>query len=177
MSIREQARDVIAALVVTGRYVPKMHPEFDDYSYRAKVWREEYDACKLLIREGKIVQWAEKRQPRMVKESEQKNISIAKKDHAFYLQAWSHHADSRGMCRCEECGEWLRYSASHVSHNLSRGAHPGLRHHMDNITILCLMHHQQWEDSHKRKRMRIYLKKLEVMERLKREHYGGEKDR
>ena len=47
-----------------------------------------------------------------------------------------------------------QYSAVHVSHILSRGAFPEMAKDPRNFNILCLEHHNQWENG-KRESMRI----------------------
>lgn len=69
----------------------------------------------------------------------------------FYRYCWEHKRQI-----CEECMKPLRsYSAVFVSHILTRGAHPEMAHDPRNVNILCLRHHNQWENGN-RKSMRIY---------------------
>lgn len=84
----------------------------------------------------------------------------------FYRWCWEHLPH-----RCEECLRPLNeYSAVYVSHILTRGAHPEIAHDPRNINILCLKHHNQWENGERRS-MRIWLKNQQTIEQLKREYY------
>lgn len=85
----------------------------------------------------------------------------------FYRWAWGHKVQV-----CEECMRPLReYSAVNVSHILTRGAHPDMAHDPRNVNLLCLKHHNQWENGRK-EAMRIYRSNMLTIEQLKRE-YGG----
>lgn len=80
----------------------------------------------------------------------------------FCWNAYPHH--------CEECMKPLRqYSATYVSHILTRAAHPEMAHDCRNVNILCFEHHGQWENG-KRKQMRIYRGNLLRIEQLKKEY-------
>lgn len=89
------------------------------------------------------------------------------KDSAFYKNIWQKNEDFDGYCYCEECGLPLEYSASFVSHNLSRGAHPEpfFRWNENNVSILCIDHHRQWEVGN-RKEMKIYPAKKSIMDSM-----------
>ncbi len=77
---------------------------------------------------------------------------------------------------CEECMRPLHwYSAVHVSHILTRGAHPDLAHDPRNINILCLSCHNRWENGY-REGMRIYEGNKARAERLKKEYYINTKE-
>ena len=83
----------------------------------------------------------------------------------FYRYCWAHK-----IPMCEECGKPLRYySATYVSHILTRGSHPEMAHDIRNVNILCFEHHQQWETGD-RQSMRIYEKNLRRIEQLKQEY-------
>lgn len=85
----------------------------------------------------------------------------------FYRWCWEHKPHI-----CEECMRPLReYSATYVSHILTRGAHPEMEHDCRNINILCFNHHNQWENGN-RENMRIYLSNMKTIEQLKKE-YGS----
>ena len=86
----------------------------------------------------------------------------------FYRWCWEHKPHI-----CEECMRPLReYSATYVSHILTRGAHPEMAHDPRNVNILCFNHHNQWENGN-RGNMRIYLGNVRTIEQLKSE-YGSE---
>jgi hypothetical protein len=166
MTYREKARDEIARFVLNDEAIPRMHRDFKDVAWASKAWTEEYHKAIALDNKGKLRQWAARRQVRLEKPEPPKRETLAQKDQRFYREAWDARADKNGLCRCEECGQLMDYAACHVSHNLTRQAHPALRWDHDNISILCLMHHMQWEDSHKRKKMKIWPEKQQVIKRL-----------
>lgn len=86
----------------------------------------------------------------------------------FYRWCWEHKSHI-----CEECMRPLReYSATYVSHILTKGAHPETAHDPRNVNILCFNHHNQWENGN-RESMRIYLGNARTIEQLKKE-YGSE---
>lgn len=83
----------------------------------------------------------------------------------FYRWCWEHYPH-----RCEECMRPLRqYSATYVSHIMTRGAHPETAHDCRNVNILCFSHHSVWENGN-RKNMRIYQRNLKIVEELKKEY-------
>ena len=83
----------------------------------------------------------------------------------FYRWCWEHYPYI-----CSECMRPLReYSATYVSHILSRGAHPEAAHDCRNVNILCFLHHSVWENGN-RKNMRIYQRNLQIVEELKKEY-------
>jgi len=86
-------------------------------------------------------------------------MNIRQKDAKFYKYIWKKKEDFAGYCYCEECGLPLTYSATFISHNKSRGAHPELRWDENNVSILCFDHHRQWEVGD-RKKMKIYNSKI-----------------
>jgi len=86
----------------------------------------------------------------------------------FYRWCWVHKPHI-----CEECMRPLReYSATYVSHILTKGAHPEMAHDCRNVNILCFNHHSVWENGN-RENMRIYLGNMKTIEQLKKE-YGSE---
>ena len=86
----------------------------------------------------------------------------------YYRWCWFHSPDF-----CEECGCWLVYSAEHISHILSRGAHPAMKHDPRNMNILCFIHHTRWDFGDKDK-MNIYDKNQLIIQTLKSQYYVSE---
>jgi len=88
-------------------------------------------------------------------------------DENFYQMVWN----IRSHC-CQECGKFLgdQMSRIYVSHILTKGAHPALRHDIRNVNILCPEHHHQWEFGVRRK-MHIFEKNEAIIELLKSEKY------
>lgn len=85
----------------------------------------------------------------------------------FYRWCWEHKPHI-----CEECMKPLReYSATFVSHILTRGAHPETAHDPRNVNILCLNHHNTWENGY-RQGMRIYEGNMKRIADLKKEYEG-----
>lgn len=83
----------------------------------------------------------------------------------FYRWCWEHKPHI-----CEECMRPLReYSATYVSHILTRAAHPEMAHDCRNVNILCFSHHSVWENGN-RKNMRIYQRNMQIVEELKKEY-------
>lgn len=83
----------------------------------------------------------------------------------FYRWCWDHYSHI-----CAECMRPLRqYSATYVSHIMTRGAHPETAHDCRNVNILCFSHHSIWENGN-RKNMRIYQRNLQIVEELKKEY-------
>lgn len=83
----------------------------------------------------------------------------------FYRWVWAHKAH-----RCEECMRPLpEFSATFVSHIISRGAGPEQAHDPRNTNILCFRCHSQWETGD-RARMRIYTRNQNIISKLKREY-------
>ncbi len=88
-------------------------------------------------------------------------------DTVFYQKAWQ----ASGK-RCEECGMELHgFSRFYISHILSKGAFPSLRHDMDNYNCLCLTHHAQYETG-KRREMKIWETNKEKIKNLLKKVYG-----
>jgi len=84
-------------------------------------------------------------------------------DTNFYKEIWGER-----FHYCEEChkdlgDKWERYMFSHI---LSKGSNPAFRHDKDNINILCLECHQQWEFGDK-KSMSIYPENEEIIQMLR----------
>lgn len=85
----------------------------------------------------------------------------------FYKWCWQHYPH-----RCEETMKPLnQYSATYISHILTRGAHPEMAHDPRNVNILCFQMHNKWENGD-RESMRIYRKNQLVIDKLKKEYYG-----
>lgn len=83
----------------------------------------------------------------------------------FYRWCWEHKPHI-----CEECMRPLHhYSATYVSHILTRGAHPEMAHDPRNVNILCFDHHSTWENG-SRENMRIYRSNVFTIEQLKKEY-------
>jgi len=69
----------------------------------------------------------------------------------FYRWCWTHKPHY-----CEETMTPLwHYSAVHVSHILTRGAHPEMAHDPRNVNLLTFEAHNRWENGD-RQNMRIY---------------------
>lgn len=87
----------------------------------------------------------------------------------FYRWCWAHYP--------HQCAETMRplkqYSATYVSHILTRGAHPEMAHDPRNVNILCFEMHNRWENGD-RQNMRIFAGNQLIIEQLKRE-YGTRK--
>ena len=83
----------------------------------------------------------------------------------FYRWCWDHYP--------HQCAETMRplkrYSATYVSHILTRGAHPEMAFDPRNVNILCFEMHNKWENG-KRETMRIYRGNQLIIEQLKKEY-------
>ena len=83
----------------------------------------------------------------------------------FYRFCWEHYP--------HQCAETMRplnqYSATYVSHILTRGAHPEMAHDPRNVNILSFEQHNRWENGD-RKNMRIFAGNQIIIEQLKREY-------
>ena len=85
----------------------------------------------------------------------------------FYRWCWDHKPHV-----CEETMRPIRYySAMHVSHILTRGAHPEMAHDPRNVNILTFEMHNRWENGN-RATMRIYAGNMLIAEQLKNEYKG-----
>ena len=85
----------------------------------------------------------------------------------FYRWCWDHYPHI-----CSETMKPLRqYSATYVSHILTRGANPEMAHDPRNVNILSFEAHNRWENGD-RMNMRIYRSNLLIILELKQE-YGG----
>lgn len=83
----------------------------------------------------------------------------------FYRWCWDHKRHI-----CEETMRPLRqYSATYVSHILTRGAHPEMAHDPRNVNILSFEQHSRWENG-KRENMRIFASNQLIIEQLKKEY-------
>lgn len=91
---------------------------------------------------------------------------VIRANQRFYEWTWEHSKHY-----CEECMMPLRqYSAGHISHILTRGAHAEMAHDYRNKNILCAKHHQQWETG-ERETMRIYPGNQLKIEELRRDYH------
>lgn len=83
----------------------------------------------------------------------------------FYRWVWEHKPHY-----CEETMRPLpNYSATFVSHILTRGANPEMAHDPRNVNILCFEMHNKWENGD-RKGMRIYPASAMRIEELKKDY-------
>lgn len=83
----------------------------------------------------------------------------------FYRWVWDHKRHV-----CEECMKPLReYSATYVSHIVSRGHAPELAYDPRNTNILCFNCHSRWENGD-RMNMRIYLSNRMTIQELRKEY-------
>jgi len=91
--------------------------------------------------------------------------SMFKSDAMFYRYCWNnlpHYCEESGM-------KLMNYSATFVSHILSRGAYPEMRFDIRNINILTFESHKKWE-SHQKKEMHIFNKNQKTIKLLKHEY-------
>lgn len=83
----------------------------------------------------------------------------------FYRWVWEHKPHY-----CEETMRPLpNYSATFISHILTRGAHPEMAHDPRNVNILCFEMHNKWENGD-RKEMRIYPANAMRIQELKKDY-------
>lgn len=81
----------------------------------------------------------------------------------FYKWVWEHKKH-----RCEECNKPLpRYSATYVSHIVSRGENPFFAYDPRNTNILCKECHDRWELKTTRGTMRIINNNTCLMNKFK----------
>jgi hypothetical protein len=96
--------------------------------------------------------------------------NIPQANERFYRYMWENKPHY-----CEECLKPLQnYSSAFISHILSRGSSPEIAHDVRNINILCLPHHNQWENG-KKEAMRIYPVNVKTINTLKTEYANKEK--
>lgn len=89
----------------------------------------------------------------------------AAENERYYKWVWNHKRHI-----CEETGRPLHhFSATYISHILTRGACPEMAHDPRNCNILCFEMHNRWENGD-RKNMRIYPANLLTIEQLKKEY-------
>ena len=89
----------------------------------------------------------------------------------FYRWCWAHKPH-----RCEECMKPLpNYSATFISHILTRGANPAMAFDGRNTNILCFACHNRWEHATTRGGMRIYAKNQITIQKLKDEYRNLER--
>ena len=99
-----------------------------------------------------------------------KGLKMIKADELFYEVVWKTKPHE-----CEECELFLGYDFRdsngkvadrfRYSHILGKGRYPMFRHRLENMNLLCLKHHQEWETGDQTK-MRIYSKNKIVINRL-----------
>lgn len=83
----------------------------------------------------------------------------------FYRWCWEHYPHY-----CQETMRPLKqFSATYISHILTRGAHPEMAHDPRNVNILCFEMHNRWEVGD-RENMRIYVSNQQIIEKLKKEY-------
>lgn len=88
-------------------------------------------------------------------------------DDKFYQYCWNNK-----LHFCEESALPLEYSASHISHILTKGSRPEIRHDVRNINILSFKYHNAWEYGNEKdkEKMKIYWKNKSVIELLNKEY-------
>ena len=98
--------------------------------------------------------------------------NVVQANDKYYHYCWDH-----GLMVCEECGRPLYamrhydcYSATYISHILTRGSNPNMAHDPRNHNILCKKHHDQWETG-ERRGMIIYPDNQVVIRELKKDYY------
>ena len=106
-----------------------------------------------------------------IKPVTKKSLVKIKADDKMYELVWNSRAHF-----CEECGLSLgdRFRGDNgrvlnrfiYSHILTKGAYPEHRHNLMNFNLLCLKHHQEWENGDKKK-MNIWGKNQLIIEKLK----------
>lgn len=95
--------------------------------------------------------------------SEFNRIDIERSNQKFYNHCWNIHQEHY----CEECQKPLHnYSATFVSHILSRSNYPEYALDVRNHNILCGKHHKQWE-SPENKEMVIYFMNRLIIKTIK----------
>ena len=83
----------------------------------------------------------------------------------FYRWVWEHKSHF-----CEETGKYLmNYSASFISHILSRGAYPAMAFDPRNTNVLSFESHQKWEFGD-RQSMKIFQTNIIVTDKLRVEY-------
>lgn len=92
--------------------------------------------------------------------------SIKEANQRFYNWNWKYRPNY-----CQETTQPLyNYSSVHISHISGRGSHPEMASDPRNANILNKPSHDNWEDSKKRKGMRIYNYNLIIIEMLTEEY-------
>lgn len=108
----------------------------------------------------------QKKRPRFSK----KAVQQMGRDVETYMKVW----DSRPHY-CEECGMFLgdhspREAATQhkyvFSHILPKSVYPRLRHVQENFNLLCLKHHNMWENRVTQKLMNIWVSNKERIVKL-----------
>lgn len=87
-------------------------------------------------------------------------------DNQFYRQIWEEREH-----KCKECGRFLGDKLHHLffSHHLAKGTYGKLRHDPENIDLLCMEHHTQWDFGNK-EMMKIYSEERRL--KLIQKYYG-----
>lgn len=98
--------------------------------------------------------------------SETSKGDVLKGNERFYKWVWDNKPHV-----CEETGKPLgdEFSATYISHILSRGAHPEMAHDPRNVNLLSPEAHEQWENGD-RKKMNIFASNEIRIEALKNEY-------
>lgn len=85
----------------------------------------------------------------------------------FYEWCWKNILGIEGDHICENCTcELYDYSATHVSHIISRSNRSDLAHDPRNVNILCKKCHDQWENIYTRKNMNIFILNSRIINML-----------
>ena len=91
----------------------------------------------------------------------------------FYRMAWEKSTPRMGSHFCQECHKKLEsYSATYISHILSRGAHPEMAYDLRNFNILCADCHMKYDQGEKEK-MKIWRRSEVIIRELKKEYLGA----
>ena len=120
--------------------------------HETRIYHSKNMLCFYCWKKSKIGTWSPMGKGSPIKKISRKGKETIKKDNEFYSKIWK-----KCNGKCEECNKDLgiTFNKSYISHILSKGAYPSLRHNEKNINVLCFECHQQWEFGD-RKEMRIY---------------------
>lgn len=140
--------------------------------------REEYDALKkrgIDILFGDKNLWLDIKLRKELQEEIFGKGNHQTANQKYYRMVWNHNLSYNGRGHyCDECKKPLEaYSATYVSHILSRGAYPEMAYDLRNHNILCAQCHQKWENGN-REEMRIYKKNIATINTLKREYRNAD---
>lgn len=107
-----------------------------------------------------------------------KAIKQMQDDVKMYEKIW----DEREP-HCQECGKHLgnytaqeaaKWHKEYFSHILPKGLYGKIRHVLENVNLLCLDHHQMWENRATQKKMKIWKKNKPLMIKLMKKYgYSG----